>query len=301
VTPTALPLNALRAFEASARHLNFTRAADELCVTQGAVSHQVRALEARLGVTLFRRLARGLALTDEAEALIPVLTQSFARIGELLDQVQAGRAHQPLTVGVVNTFAVGWLLPRLDDFRAAHPFVDLRLRTHNNKVDMTAERLDCAIQFGAGAWPGLHAAEVMAADLAPLCSPRLARRLREPADLAGAPLLRSYRADEWPRWFRAAGLEPPPLRGPQFDSSIAMVAAAERSAGVALAPPSMFEHELSAGRLMQPFATTVDTGRYYLTRPAGRAPSEPAEAFARWCLRAASAAGGDGADMSDRL
>mgnify|MGYP000990318428 CR=1 FL=1 len=128
MTPSTLPLNALRAFEASARHLNFTRAAEELCVTQGAVSHQVRALEARLGVTLFRRLARGLALTDEAEALIPVLTQSFARIGELLDQVQAGRAHQTLTIGVVNTFAVGWLLPRLEDFRAAHPFVDLRLR-----------------------------------------------------------------------------------------------------------------------------------------------------------------------------
>jgi LysR family transcriptional regulator of beta-lactamase len=283
MTPASLPLNALRAFEASARHLNFTRAADELCVTQGAVSHQVRALEARLGVTLFRRLPRGLALTEEAEALLPALSQSFARIGELLDQVQAGTTHQPVTVGVVNTFALGWLLPRLEGFRAEHPFIDLRLRTHNNKVDFTLERLDCAIQFGDGAWAGVEAVELVRGDLAPLCSPRLARTLKDPSDLCKAPLLRSFRADEWPRWFQAAGLEPPRLTGPIFDSSIAMVAAAEQSIGVALAPPSMFTYEILGGRLVQPFGRTIDAGGYYLTRSASRPPTEAAAAFIGWC------------------
>lgn len=286
MTPATLPLNALRAFEASARHLNFTRAADELCVTQGAVSHQVRALEVRLGVSLFRRLPRGLALTDEAEALLPALSQSFARIGELLDQVRAGTTHQPLTVGVVNTFALGWLLPRLEAFHAEHPFIDLRLRTHNNKVDFTVERLDCAIQFGDGAWSGAEAVELMRGDLAPLCSPRLARDLREPADLRKAQLLRSFRADEWPRWFQKAGLEPPPLKGPVFDSSIAMAAAAQQSIGVALAPPSMFAYELRGGRLVQPFELTIDVGGYYLTRSASRPLGEPVAAFTAWCLDA---------------
>ncbi|MGA0599733.1 transcriptional regulator GcvA [Caulobacter sp. KR2-114] len=284
MTPAALPLNALRAFEAAARHLSFTRAADELCVTQGAVSHQVRALEARLGVTLFRRMARGLALTDEAEALIPALSQAFGRIGDLLDEVQAGKAHQALTLGVVNTFAVGWLLPRLDAFRAAWPFIDLRLRTHNNKVDLLAERLDGAIQFGDGVWPGLEAQPLMHGALSPLCSPRLARGLGGPADLAQLPLLRSYRADEWPRWFRAAGIEPPPMKGPQFDSSIAMVAAAQQSAGVALAPPAMFAYDIRGGRLVQPFDISVQTGAYYLTRVAGRPASEALQAFTAWVL-----------------
>jgi LysR family transcriptional regulator of beta-lactamase len=289
MTPASLPLNALRAFEASARHLNFTRAAEELFVTQGAVSHQIRSLEARLGVPLFRRLPRGLALTDEGVALLPGLSQSFARIGELLDQVHGGVRRQPLVVGVVNTFAVGWLLPRLQSFRAGHPRVDLRLRTHNNKVDLVAEGLDLAIQFGDGAWPGLEASELAGGELSPLCSPRIAAQLRRPADLARFDLLRSYRADEWPRWFAEAGVEAPTARGVVFDSSIAMVAAAERSYGVALAPPAMFAAELARRRLAQPFPIRVSAGAYYLTRPRSRALSEAGAAFLAWCRTTADA------------
>jgi LysR family transcriptional regulator of beta-lactamase len=287
MTRSALPLNALRAFEASARHLNFTRA-EELFVTQGAVSHQIRALEARLGVRLFHRLARGLALTDEGEALLPGLSQSFGRIGELLDQVQGGVTRAPLVVGVVNTFAVGWLMPRLADFRARHPLVDLRLRTHNNKVDLAAEGLDLAIQFGDGAWPGLEATELISAALSPLASPRLAAQVHRPADLARFDLLRSFRPDEWPRWFAEAGADPVPARGATFDSSIAMAMAAERSFGVALAPPAMFAAELSSRRLVQPFEIEVAAGAYYLTRPRSRPPSEPAAVFAAWCMAAAA-------------
>ena len=288
-TPASLPLNALRAFEASARHLNLTRAAEELCVTQGAVSHQVRALEERLGALLFRRLPRGLALTDEGAALLPGLSQSFGRIGDLLAQVHGGVSRRPLTLGVVNTFAVGWLLPRLASFEAEHPLIDLRVKTHNNKVDLIAEGLDCAIQFGDGLWPGLEAMELVGGDLTPLCSPRIARQLRRPADLARVPLLRSYRSDEWPQWFAAAATEATTATGPMFDSSIAMVAAAERSFGVALAPAAMFAPELSSRRLVQPFEVTVSVGAYFLTRPRSRPLGEPAQAFIAWCSNEASA------------
>jgi DNA-binding transcriptional LysR family regulator len=134
-----LPLNALRAFEASARHLNFTRAASELFVSQGAVSHQVAALEKRLGTPLFRRLPRGLALTDEGQALVPVLAETFDRIGATLDRFAGGRLQHPLAIGVVGTFATGWLLPRLERFAARHPHVDVRLSINNNRVDLAGD------------------------------------------------------------------------------------------------------------------------------------------------------------------
>jgi len=139
-----LPLNALRAFEASARHLSFTRAAVELCVTQAAVSHQVKSLEAQLGVILFKRLPRGLMLTSEGETLLPVLTTSFDHIAQMLERLAGGQYRDMLTVGAVGTFAVGWLLPRLADFQAKHPLIDLRLSTNNNRVDVAAEGLDYA-------------------------------------------------------------------------------------------------------------------------------------------------------------
>lgn len=179
-----LPLNALRAFEASARHLSFTRAGLELCVSQAAVSQQIRTLEARLGVTLFRRLPRGLALTDEGAALVPVLMDAFERIGATLDRFADGRYHEVLTVGVVGTFATGWLLPRLPAFTAANPAVDLRILTNNNRVDLAGEGLDFAIRFGDGSWHGVEAVPLLDAPLTPLCAPALAQRLSAPADLA---------------------------------------------------------------------------------------------------------------------
>ncbi|MFS2117676.1 LysR family transcriptional regulator, partial [Herbaspirillum frisingense] len=166
-----LPLNALRAFEMSARHLSFTRAAEQLSVTQTAVSMQVKNLEQRLGVALFRRLPRGLALTDEGLALLPVVAQSFGRIADVLGQFEHGRRREVLTVGVVGTFAVGWLMPRLREFQQNHPFVDLRLLTNNNRVDLAGEGLDYAIRFGDGAWHGTEAERLFEAPLAPMCAP----------------------------------------------------------------------------------------------------------------------------------
>jgi len=277
-----LPLNALRAFEAAARHLNFTRAGLELCVSQGAVSHQVALLEERLGVPLFRRLPRGLALTDEGQALVPVVADSFDRIGATLDRYADGRLREVLTVGVVGTFAAGWLLKRMGAFARTHPQVDLRLMTNNNRVDLAGEGLDLAIRFGDGAWHGVHAEPIMAAPLAPLCTPAIAARLSAPQALAGETLLRSYRADEWPRWFERAGLTPPSLRGPVFDSSTLMVAAAEAGLGVALAPAAMFADSLAAERLVQPFAIAIDTGSYWLTRLMSRPETAAMRAFAEW-------------------
>lgn len=277
-----LPLNALRAFEASARHLSFTRAAIELCVTQAAVSHQVKGLEARLGAALFRRLPRGLALTDEGLALLPSVRDSFDRLGDTLARFEGGRVLEVLSVGVVGTFAVGWLLPRLPAFREAHPFVDLRLFTNNNRTDLAGEGLDCAVRFGDGAWHGTEASPLFEAPMSPLCAPTMAERLREPADLLGETLLRSYRAADWPDWFSAAGLSPPPIRGPVFDSSWVMVEAAMQGVGVALAPPMMFARHLQQGRLVRPFAIEVSAGRYWLTWLKSKAPSRALRAFQTW-------------------
>jgi LysR family transcriptional regulator of beta-lactamase len=260
-----IPLNALRAFEASARHLSFTLAARELNVTQAAVSQQVKNLEARLNMTLFRRLPRGLALTEEGQALQPALADAFGRLASVLQQFEGGRVREVLNLAVVGTFAVGWLMPRLAAFRQAHPFIDLRVFTHNNRVDLSAEGLDFAIRFGDGAWRGLGAEMLVEARMAPLCAPRVAAALRRPADLLDGELLRSYRADEWPRWFAAAGLPDPLVRGPVFDSSLAMAEVAIQGLGIALLPVAMFQRPLREGLLAQPFEHTVTTGQYWLT------------------------------------
>ncbi len=282
-----LPLNALRAFEVSARHLSFTRAAAELHVTQTAVSQHVKNLEERLQVPLFRRLPRGLALTDEGMALLPVLAQSFERIGQLLDQFGDGRAREALTVGVVGTFAVGWLIPRLRDFQQLHPFVDFRLFTHNNRVDMAGEGLDYAIRFGDGAWHGTEAQALLAAPLSPMCTPALGAALHTPADLGRQMLLRSYRADEWVDWFAAAATPCPMLRGAVFDSSLTMAEAAAQGAGIALLPVRMFARELQQGRLVRPFETEISNGRYWLTRLKSRPVTPAMQAFNAWLVQAA--------------
>lgn len=279
-----LPLNALRAFEASARHLSFTRAAIELCVTQAAVSHQVKSLEAQLNVTLFKRLPRGLMLTSEGESLLPVLRDAFDRIALTLDQFEGGHYREVLTVGAVGTFAVGWLLPRLADFHSRYPLIDLRLSTHNNRVDVAAEGLDYTIRFGAGAWHGTDACPLLEAPLTVLCVPQIAEQLRSPADVLKHTLLRSYRADEWNLWFQAAGL-PSDTRVPRsvvFDSSLAMMEAALQGAGVALAPARMFSRQLENDVIRQPFEMGITTGSYWLTRLQSRAETPAMVAFKGW-------------------
>ena len=279
-----LPLNALRAFEASARHLSFTRAAIELCVTQAAVSHQVKSLEAQLNVTLFKRLPRGLMLTREGETLLPVLRESFDRIAHTLGQFEGGHYREVLSVGAVGTFAVGWLLPRLADFQHRYPFIDLRLSTHNNRVDVAAEGLDYAIRFGAGAWHGTDACPLFEAPLTVLCVPSIAEQLHTPVELLKHTVLRSYRADEWNLLFQAAGLPADTLvpRSIVFDSSLAMMEAALQGVGVALAPALMFSRQLESDAIRQPFNVGISTGSYWLTRLQSRAETSAMQAFKAW-------------------
>jgi LysR family transcriptional regulator of beta-lactamase len=279
-----IPLNALRAFEAAARHESFTRAGLELRVTQAAISHQVKSLEDILGVPLFRRLPRGLALTEEGESLLPNLTEALRRIANTLDRFEGGRMREVLTLGVVGTFATGWLLSRLPDFSAVYPFVDLRLMTNNNRVDLAGEGLDYAIRFGDGAWHGTEATRLFDAPLSPVCAPAVAQRLNQPADLGRETLLRSYRTDEWTSWFAAAGVPPRVIRGFVFDSSLAMAEAAVQGTGVALLPVSMFERDLRQERLIQPFPIDVTLGGYWLTRLKSRAETQAMRAFRDWLL-----------------
>ncbi len=279
-----LPLNGLRAFEASARHLSFTRAAIELCVTQAAVSQQVKGLEKRLGVSLFQRLPRGLKITAEGEALLPTVTSSFDQMAITLDRIEAGQVRELLFLGVVGTFAVGWLLPRLREFQKRHPFIDVRVSTNNNRVDMAAEGLDFAIRFGQGSWHGTDAFRLFEAPLSPLCTPKLAETLKSPADLADATLLRSYRSDEWATWFAAAGVTPVAQvnAGIVFDTSLGMMEAALQGLGVALAPPSMFSRHLASGAIVQPFPVTMSLGSYWLTRLQSKPPTPAMQAFSDW-------------------
>lgn len=279
-----LPLTALRAFEVAARQGSFTAAAVELCVTQAAISHQVISLERTLGVELFKRSSTGLILTDEGAALLPVLTDGFDRISDVLDRFLDGAYRETLNVGVVTTFATGWLLPRLTGFSQAHPGIDLRVSTHNNRVDLAREGLDMAIRFGDGTWPGLSATPLAEAPMTPLCAPEVAERLRIPADLAREQLLRSYRAGEWALWHASLGLPCPEMRGPVLDSSLALAELAAGGFGVALLPASMFAAHIRSGRLVRPFDAEIPAGRYWLTRLRARERSPAMEMFETWLL-----------------
>lgn len=278
----AVSLNGLKAFESAARHLSFTAAAAELGVTQSAISHQIKLLEERLGTPLFRRTPRGLVVTDEALALAPTLTETFERISRLLAQFADGKRRAPLTVSVVGTFALGWLMPRLKEFEQRYPFVDLRLLTNNNSVDVIGEGLDAAIRFGDGAWNGVDTVRLFDADLSPLCSPQLAASITEPYDLARMTLLRSFRGQDWLRWLKAAGMAHLALSGPMFDSSLLIAEAAARGHGVGILPVPMFESELASGRLVRPFDLAIHGGSYWLITPKAREKSAAMLAFAEW-------------------
>ena len=279
-----LPLNAMRVFEVIMRQGSFTKAATELRVTQAAVSHQVARLEDSLGVTLFLRTPQGVMPTDEGRMLFPVLEQGFDAISRVLDRLDRRRDIEVLSIGVNTTFALGWLVPRLDAFREAHPKIDLRISTNNNRVELLREGLDMAIRFGIGGWTNHDMIPLMEAPLAPLCAPALAAGLREPRDLEHTPLLRSYRSAEWPGWFAAAGAPCPPIKGAIFDSSLALAELAAAGAGVALLPVAMFDRYIAKGGLVQPFRTTVFAGRYYLAWRSDRATTTAMDSFSRWLV-----------------
>ena len=284
------PLNALRAFEAAARHLSFTRAAQELHVTQAAVSHQVKALEAWFGAPLFVRLNRSLKLTEAGANLLPELQKAFDHIADATDSLRRP-GRDVLTITTMPSFGAKWLLPRLAKFEDAHPDIDVRLSTTTEIVDFRQQDCDLAIRFGRGRWPGLKAELLMPDSYVAVCSPALlARGLASPADLRRHTLLHDDVWDisdiRWADWLAAANASGVNAdRGPRFSDSSLLVQSAIDGRGVALTRSSLVLDDVRAGRLVQPFDLTLPVEEaYYLVAPAKHLTRPKVALFRSWLL-----------------
>lgn len=286
-------LNALRAFEAAARHLSLTKAADELSVTPGALSHQIKALEARLGARLFQRTARGLAFTDVGRDYLPVVRDAFDRLAAGTDTLFGPAQAATLTVSVSPNFAQKWLVPRLGRFAAAHPAVDLRIAASAEHVDFAASDVDLAVRHGDGNWPGLATAKLADEHVIPVASPRLAAGkppLRRPRDLRAHTLLHAPGPVDWRAWMEAAGLADIDVRrGPRFNQASMAIEAAVDGVGVALARTALAALDLGAGRLVRPFGPAlVAPFAYYIVCPAPVANRPKIRTFRDWLLAEAA-------------
>jgi len=262
------PLNALRAFEAAARHLSFTQAAEELHVTQAAISHQVKALEDRLGVPLFVRTGRGLTHTPEGEALLPVLTQSFDAMAAAVEQASQAGAARALSVTTMDSFASSWLVPRMRRFRARHPDIDVRISSTDAVVDLRREGFDCAIRYGArDVEPGFEVVWLMEEDLSPVCSPALMEGphpLLTPDDLRHHTLLHDDMTINWSVWLEAAGVTGVDgEKGPFYEHSHLVLQAAIAGEGVALGRSALVADDLAKGRLVRPFDIALPSNYAY--------------------------------------
>ncbi len=287
------PLSALRAFEAAARHLSFTRAAAELGVTQAAISHQVKLLEDQLGQPLFRRLTRRLLLTDAGQTLWPGVRDGFDRLAQAVQKVEASRDGGVLTLSLTVSFAARWLVPRLGNFLKAHPEIDVKLTTTDRMVDFAREDVDAAIRHGDGTWPGLDSWRVICPVYTALLNPRLIKdqTLEKPIDLQRLPLLvESDDNVDWRAWFEASGCAwRPHRRMVEFDTTQMAVQAAIEGLGVALGPPEYFADELESGKLIQPFEVYIETDEaFFLVCPTGRAEEPKIKAFREWILAEAA-------------
>lgn len=285
-------LNGLRAFEAAARHLSFTNAASELNVTQTAISHQIRRLEQELGIRLFVRQNRALALTPEAKDYLPGVRAAFNDLRLATDRLLRKENDHVLTVSTLASLAAKWLLPRLSAFQEAHPGIDVRITTSTSLIDFKNDDVDAAIRYGRGQWPGLRADWLMADRLFPVCSPALLtgnRPLRCPEDLADHVLLHTSggTSDDWRLWLTAAGMPAQLSKHPglTFDLSFMTVQAAIDGIGVAIGRTSYVEADIAKGRLVVPFKITLpaDAG-FYLVSPEARADSPKLSAFRQWLI-----------------
>jgi LysR family glycine cleavage system transcriptional activator/LysR family transcriptional regulator of beta-lactamase len=248
-------LNGLRAFEAAARLGSFTLAAKELNVTQAAVSQQVRLLEKRLGFALFERRANELELTDQGRAFQPGLTDAFNSIERLTDQIAAMRPGPVLVAGIAPAFALNWLIPRLPGFNRKHPEVEFRMATGGARLPLRDD-WTCSVRRGVGAWPGYIAEELFPATLVPVCTPALAKGLRQPRDLSRATLIVvAHLREQWTWWFEAAGLSRAihPAGEVVFENSPMAIKAVLDGVGVAVAQLPYVSDALASGRLVSPF------------------------------------------------
>lgn len=305
-------LNALRVFEAVARHLSFAQAAEELHVTPGAVSHQIAALENTLGVLLFKRDARAVSLSPAAEACLPTLALGFNALREAIRLLQADAPASALTVSVAPAFATRWLLPRLSRFAAAHPEIELQVSSGMGLIDAVRPEAsvslgetsdhgasaDLTIRFGRGVYPGCRSDKLFSVAVTPVCSPRLmtgAHPLNTPDDLRHHLLLHddtAYfddRRPDWKVWLEAAGVTGiDASRGPRFSHSGLALDAAADGLGVALGISLLVAHDVDAGRLVVPFAVQLPSSfAYYLVYPETATERAPLTAFRAWLLEEA--------------
>ena len=280
-------LNGLRAFESAARHASFTAAANELNVTQAAVSRMVRLLEERLAFQLFERRPNGLVLTAQGKALQPGLTAAFDAIAGITEQVAAMRSAPVLTLGVGPSFAVRWLIPRLASFYSEHPDIEVRIAT-GGAINPFQDDWTCGIRLGDGDWPGYEAEPLFSADLFPVCTAKIAERLERPSDLRKETLLQVVHSPgDWPLWLSAARVKLAASRlGSRFDNYAMVLQAALDGIGVAVGLRPYVEDDIAAGRLVAPFALTVPKGRaWYLVYQAFRQEDACFIAFREWLRR----------------
>jgi LysR family glycine cleavage system transcriptional activator len=289
VAMSRLPfLNGIKAFEAAARYGSFSAAAGELNVSPAAISRMVHLLEDRLGVALFERKANRLAVTPAGRAYQAGLTPIFEALVSLTAQVTTQVSARILTIGVGPTFAIRWLIPRLADFRRQEADIEVRFTTGGVAADFKDD-WTCGIKLGNGDWPGLVAERLFAADLSPVCAPRLAARLKRPGDLKSSTLLRvAHSTEDWPLWLKAAGVSRLAVKGPEFEYYGQVLQAAADGVGIAMGIAPYIDDDLAAGRLVAPFPLTVPKGKqWYLVYRDFRRDQRDFAAFRNWLLQSA--------------
>jgi LysR family glycine cleavage system transcriptional activator len=293
---TQIPsLQTLRAFEAAGRLSSYSKAAHELGLTHGAVSHRIRELELQLGRQLFRRVGNTMVLTNAGAELAPRIRQGLSLLEQAFEKPRTGAAasaNQRVVLTAVPSMASTWLFARLSEFRVENPQIDVELRVSEALSDYKADGIDLGVRLGAGGWPGLNTSKLFDEALTPVCTPAYAKRigLKAPADLARATLLRNVWTP-WVRWFRAAGLDwSEPSTGPSYDDSPLLLRAAMQGDGVALARHWLAVDELRAGKLVMPFDINVgDDFSYWLAWPTRARKNASAEKLRTWlAARAAS-------------
>jgi LysR family glycine cleavage system transcriptional activator len=301
--PRRLPqLNALKAFEAAARHVSFTRAAEELCVTQGAVSHQVKALEAEIGVKLFNRERQRLIITDAGRDYLAVVRDALDRLAMGTERLVQRQSSGMLTVSTSPDFAAKWLVHRLGRFADAHPEIDLRVSATMHHVDFAREDVDLAVRHGDGHWPGLHVARLCSEQLFAVCSPSVGARLKRPQDMLKLPLLHLDDRSAWTDWLAAAGIAAvDPLHGPVLNRASMLIDAAIDGAGVALARTTLAAWDLIHKRLVRPFPVALPLAKsYWIVAPKATADLPKLVAFRDWLLAQARDDARQLRDQNDR-
>ena len=282
-----LPPKALMTFTMAAKHLNLVRAAEEMNVTQSALSKQIKALEEQLGVQLFQRGPRGLSLSAEGEVLYDYTHRAFDLLQQGVGRLTNNAQRESLVISVARSFAVRVLAPRLYSFIAAYPWVDLKIDVHRYFTDPNASKIDISIRSGDGSWPGYHAIRLTHDTLFPVCAPFLLETragTASPSFLSALPRLEYAEKDDWGIWFRAAGLQPTQPAGQiGFNDSGTMLAAAEAGVGVALVRGSLAADALARGSLIKPFSIDAQDGISYYAVSAPRTMHRRAiSLFLRW-------------------